>query len=116
MAFPVTVTFHGVEPSEALRNHALERAQKLERFAGDILSCHVVIASASHKRHQGHLYDVHVRLTLSGGEVEAGGHATPGGRHEDAYVAIGDAFDALRRRIEDRVRVRRGDVKSHASQ
>ena len=115
MTFPVTVTFDGIEPSDPLRAHVIERAQRLERFAPDILACHVVVAAASHRQHQGNVYSAHVRLTMPHREIEAGGHDAPGGRHEDPYVAVGDAFDALRRRIEDRVRVRRGDVKTHTN-
>ena len=32
---------------------------------------------------------------------------------EDVYVAMRDAFDAVARRIEEVVRIKRGDVKSH---
>jgi cold shock CspA family protein len=34
--------------------------------------------------------------------------------HEDAHVAVRDAFDALRRRLQDHVRDSRGEVKLHA--
>ncbi|MDH3713716.1 MAG: cold shock domain-containing protein, partial [Gammaproteobacteria bacterium] len=33
--------------------------------------------------------------------------------HEDVYVAVRDAFDAARRRVEDYARRRRGQVKHH---
>jgi cold shock CspA family protein len=33
--------------------------------------------------------------------------------HEDPYVAVRDAFDAARRQVEDYVRKRRGETKSH---
>jgi hypothetical protein len=33
--------------------------------------------------------------------------------HEDAHVAVRDAFDIARRQLEDHVRVARGDVKTH---
>ena len=33
--------------------------------------------------------------------------------HEDVYVAIRDAFDAVRRKLQDYARKQRGDVKSH---
>lgn len=114
MTFALAVTFDGIEPSDALRANVIERAGRLERFAGDIINCHVVVvAAASHRQQQGNAFGIHIRLTLRGGEIEVGGHATPG-RHEDPYVAVADTFDALRRRIEDRVRQGRGDAKKHA--
>lgn len=33
--------------------------------------------------------------------------------HEDVFVAVRDAFHAARRRLQDQVRRRRGDVKHH---
>jgi len=33
--------------------------------------------------------------------------------YEDPYVALHHAFDAARRRLDDHVRLRRGDVKAH---
>jgi hypothetical protein len=39
----------------------------------------------------------------------------PDGRHKDAHVAIHDAFDAARRRLEDLARRQRGDVKARAA-
>ena len=35
------------------------------------------------------------------------------GAHHDVHVAIRDAFDAARRRVQDFARRRRGEVKSH---
>jgi hypothetical protein len=35
-------------------------------------------------------------------------------KHEDARVAVRHAFDAAQRRLEDEVRVQRGDVKLHS--
>ncbi len=33
--------------------------------------------------------------------------------HEDPYVVVRDAFDSMRRRLEDYMRKKRGDVKMH---
>ena len=37
------------------------------------------------------------------------------GRHKDAHVAIHEAFDVARRRLEDVARRQRGDVKTPAA-
>ena len=111
---PTSVTFHGIESSEALRNIVLEHVARLERFASDIRSCRVVIESTERKRHQGNRFNVRVHLSMRGREIEAGNTPVEDSRHEDAYVAVTDTFDALRRRVEDYVRRRRGDVKSPA--
>lgn len=111
---PTTIVFRGVEPSEALRNAALKHAERLERFAGDILACRVAIASVEHRHHQGRRFSARVHVVMYGCELDAGNEPAFDPRYEDPYCAIADAFDAVRRRVQDRVRVRRGDVKSHA--
>lgn len=113
MTFPVTVTFDGVDASDALRDAIVDRAQRLARFAADITACQVVVARDSQHHRQGNAYDIRVKLALPGGDIEARGVGT-GMRQADPYAAVADTFDALRRRVEDRTRLRRGAVKSHA--
>lgn len=114
VAFPVNVTFQGVQASEALRAQVVERAHKLARFAGDISFCNVVVAADSQRRQHGNAYDIRIKVGLPGGDIEVRGIGAPD-RQTDAYAAVVDTFDALRRRIEDRVRQRRGEVKTHAN-
>jgi ribosomal subunit interface protein len=100
-------------PSEAVEARVRNRAAALERFHPRITGCHVVV-EAHHRRHrQGRLYHVAIHLVLPEGELAvtrdpAGHHA-----HEDIYVAVRDAFDALERRLQDRARRLRGVVKYH---
>jgi len=49
-------------------------------------------------------------LTVPGAELVAN-HT----QHEDVYVAIRDAFDAMSRQLEDYARKQRGEVKTHAA-
>ena len=114
MTIPTSVTFHGMDVSEALHAKIEERAQRLGRFAEDILSCNVVVGACEHKHRQGNRYNVRALVTLRDGTIEAGHTPSPDSSHEDAYLAVAHTFDALRRRIEDHVRRRRGDIKSHA--
>ncbi|NCT66236.1 MAG: ribosome-associated translation inhibitor RaiA [Rhodanobacteraceae bacterium] len=114
MAIPTTVTFDGLAKSDALEACVLEHVARLERLAADILTCRTVISLDEHRHHQGNRFSVQVRLTMRGHEIEASSGPLVDGRYEDPYVAVNDAFEALRRRIEDQVRRRRGDVKTHA--
>lgn len=114
MAIPTTVTFHGLKRSEALEAAVFEYVNRLEHFADDIVSCRVVITSVERRHHQGNRFNVHMHLSMHGREIEAGHTPTPDSTHEDPYVALSQTFDALRRRVEDYVRHRRGDIKSHA--
>lgn len=113
MAVEVTITFQGVPPSPALRREIEERAAKLARFAPTLQTCDVAVRREEHHHHQGNRYGVHARLALPGGRIEAGRTPREDHSHEDPYLAVRDTFDALRRQLEDHVRIRRGKVKAH---
>jgi ribosome-associated translation inhibitor RaiA len=115
MSFPTTVTFHGTSRSSALRTHVLKRAKRLERFAADIRSCRVVIEFSERRHRQGNHFNVHGSVLLRGRAIEANRTPTASNRGVDPYVAVSDVFDALRRRVEDYVRRRRGDIKNRSS-
>lgn len=114
MIIPTSITFRGMAASEALRARIEERAQRLDRFAKDILACNVVVSACEHKHHHGNRYNVRASVTLRDCTIETGHTPSPDSSHEDAYLAVTHAFDVLRRRIEDHVRRRRGDIKAHS--
>ncbi|HVO17530.1 MAG TPA: HPF/RaiA family ribosome-associated protein [Alphaproteobacteria bacterium] len=97
-------TFHGLERSPAIEAKALEYAQRLDRFADRIMGCRVDIEQTAQHHHQGRMYRVRIDLTVPGGEVVVDRDAGLDHRHEDVYVALHDAFEAARRRLEDRER------------
>jgi cold shock CspA family protein/ribosome-associated translation inhibitor RaiA len=113
MQVPLEIRFHNLDPSPSVETAVREAATKLEQFADDIISCKVTI-EAPHKHHQqGNLFKVTVDVRLPGGEVVASRSPHAHHAHEDAHVALRDAFNAARRQIQDHVRVRRGKVKAH---
>jgi ribosomal subunit interface protein len=113
MQVPLEIVFHNVERSPAVEAAVRERAAKLELFAENLTSCRVTV-EAPHKNHQqGNLYTVRVDLRFPGGEVVANRSHSADHAHEDVYVALRDAFKAARRQLQDRQRIRRGEVKSH---
>jgi ribosome-associated translation inhibitor RaiA len=101
-----------MDTSEALRAQIETRGQRLDRFAGDILSCNVVVSTCERRHHRGNRYNVRAVVTLRDRRIEAGRTPMRDASHEDPYVAMAHTFDVLRRRIEDRVRRRRGDTKT----
>lgn len=77
------------------------------------MRCKVTVA-APHKHHShGNLYHVSIDLHLPGSEIVINRDPGKNHKHEDVYVAIRDAFDAAVRKLQDYVRIRRGDVKRH---
>jgi len=114
MTIPLQVTFRGMDASEALRANIEKRAEKLECFCDNILSCRVVVEPAESHHHKGNRYRVRIHLEVPGQDLYIGhGPGDENRTHEDAYVAVRDAFNAMRRCLEDYARERRGDVKRH---
>lgn len=114
MQLPLQVTFRHMESSPALEARIHERAEELERFFDRILSCHVVVECRHPRRHQGNLFRIRIDLKVPGREIIVGQDPAADHAHEDPYVALRDAFDAARRRLEDHARASRGEVKLHA--
>lgn len=114
MQIPLQITFRNFDHSDAIEARIREKAQKLERFAEHITSCRVTIEAPHQHQHKGNLYLVGVDITLPGQEIVANRHPDEHQAHQDIYVAIRDAFNAAQRQLEDYVRKRRGEVKSHS--
>jgi ribosome-associated translation inhibitor RaiA len=107
MQQPLQIAFHGVEPSEGVETRIRERIAEIEEFCADIIRCRVVV-ELPHRHHQhGSMYRVSVDLKLPKDEIVVSREPGKNHAHEDVYVAIRDAFDATRRRVEDYVRRRR---------
>ena len=131
MTRPVQITFRNMRASASLEDEVRARVAWLERFHPNLVGCHVLL-EVPH-RHHAHGQHVRVRIGLSlpGEDVVVSHEPTLHGRSKDvkeeahhkdtdidpahtlALVAIHDAFDAARRRLEDCARRQRGDVKTH---
>jgi len=108
MQIPLQITLHGIEPSDAVYNAIRQRAEKLERYFDRIMSCRVVLELGARHHHQGKQFTVRIDLKVPGNEI-----VVDKTHDEDLQVALRDAFDSARRRLEDHVREQRGDVKHH---
>lgn len=95
---PLQVTYRGMSRSEALEEKISERVDKLAKTGERILDAHVSVeASSPHNR--GHVFNVHAVVRTPHGEIVVSNDKDPKGLHEDAYLAVRDAMDALHRRI-----------------
>lgn len=104
MSFPIEVRFRDMETSPALEQFVRRWAAKLGRVHERIGSCEVVIERPHQSQHQGQ--HVHVRITLAvpGPDIVVSHGQERDGAHEDAYVAVRDAFRAARRQLEQHAR------------
>lgn len=126
MQTPPTVTFRGVRYPAVLERDVRTRLARLERFHPSIVSARVrVDLSGRHKG--GNRYRVLVELGVPGGDLIVAHDASirpallASGRrrvrkqdesdssHRHARVAIREAFDAARRRLQEHARKRRGN-------
>jgi cold shock CspA family protein len=126
------VTFRGLPHSEALEAEIRQRIAWLEQFYAGIVRCRVLVELPHRHRHDGRHFHVRIEMTVPGGppivvshepslhgglkdfQEEAHHKETEiEGVHRYAAVAIHEAFDSARRRLEDFAREQRGAVKTH---
>ena len=108
MQIPLQVTIRDIDHSDMLEAHIREKAKKLDEFFEHIMSCHVVVEVPHKHHHQGKQFNVRIDITVPGSEIVVNRD-----QHEDVYVALRDAFDAAKRKLEDYARKVRGDIKTH---
>lgn len=113
MQLPLQVTFRNFEQSEAVETIIREKAEKLDQFFPDIMSCRVVVESRHHHHHHGNLYEVHIDITVPGKEIAVSREAGLNHAHEDIYVALRDAFNAAQRQLQDYSAKIQRQVKTH---
>ena len=111
MQIPLQVTFREVPHSDAIEAAIRDRAEKLDQFYDKIMGCRAVVGMIQRHRHQGKLFNVRLDITVPGGEVVVNRD-----KADDVYVAIRDAFDHAKRRLEDYARRQRGDIKTHETE
>lgn len=137
MKIPLQITFRHMAPSPAIEDNIRDKAAKLDEFYDGIIGCRVAVEAPHRHHHKGKAYVVRIDLTVPGGELvvnrepkrlvakKANGADEPEkefvelhepskhAAHEDAYVAVRDAFNAAARKLQDHARRRRGNVKTH---
>ncbi|MBV9192038.1 MAG: ribosome-associated translation inhibitor RaiA [Betaproteobacteria bacterium] len=105
MFLPLQITLRNVPRSDELDQIIRQHAERLQHFDQRLVSCRVVVERVGHQTPQ---FTVRIDLKTPGSEI-----AVDRQHNDDVHAAIRDGFDAARRQLEDRVRLRRGDVKAH---
>ena len=108
MQLPTQIVFRDLPRSDAIEAAIQEKVDKLDAYFDRIMGCRVTVGTVGRHKHQGKLFNIRVDLTVPGSEILVNRDSA-----EDVYVAIRDAFDHVRRKLEDHARRQRGDVKSH---
>jgi cold shock CspA family protein len=134
MQLPPVITFRRLRGTNALDADIRTRLEQLERYAPGLMAARVLVEPAERHHRDGNRVHVRIDLTLPGGEVVVSHEASlrptaralaaqrtwksnePDRAHTHAAFAVREAFAVARRRLQDRVRRRRGSVKVHVEQ
>jgi len=125
------ITFRGLDHSDALESDIGRHIDRLAKYYQPIMGCRVLVEFAQRHHERGNHYHVRIDLTVPGDEIvvahDASLHATgkdiesresaqraePNPERKHALVAVREAFDIARRRLQDYGRRQRGSVKAH---
>lgn len=94
------VVFRGIDHSPAVEEAVHKRLEKLERYSEEIQSLRVVLDSPHKNHHKGKVYRVAIEAVIPNHDIVVTNEQHDNHAHEDIYVAMRDAFDALERRIK----------------
>lgn len=114
MALRLELSFRNLERSDFVESNIKQRCKRLESLSHEITFCHVVVSSPHQHQNKGHHYEVHVELRVPGTVLAATKNTGTSEAHEDLYVALRDAFEALERQLTRWKEKRRLDVKQHS--
>ena len=115
MDIPLELSFHNMQPSDALKAAVEKHVQKLDSLKSHLVGCRVVI-EMPHKNHRTgqNLPDVHIVMRVPGKELvvsremaRAPNRKTP----TDAYTVLDAAFAAAQSQLKEHRRIVQGDVK-----
>lgn len=114
MQRPLQLSWHHVDPSEAVASHVREHVERLERLYERIIGCTVTLEAPGHRhRHSGAQYRVRIELSVPGKRLVVGRDPPKTVAHSDLTVAVNAAFREVRRQLEDHVRRVDARVKTH---
>ena len=113
MQIPLQITFRNVDVSETLESYIRERAAKLDEICATLISCRVVLEAPHQHKHKGYLYHASINVTLPGEAIVVNREPDLHQAHQDVYVVMRDAFDAVQRQLRHVVDRQKGQVKTH---
>ena len=113
MHTPLRITFQNTPSSDAIRQLIEQQAEHLEQHFERMTDCHVIFKLPDgHHRSGGH-YEVAIHLKMPGvGQVDIDRTSSPDDRLADPQFAVSDAFRRAHRRLQDRAKVMRHEVKA----
>jgi cold shock CspA family protein len=113
MKLPLQIAFHNMPHDAQIESMIRANADWLENYSEAIMSCRVVVDRPHLHHRDGNFYQLRIDLKVPGDELvvkrEPGQHAEA----KDIDIMIREAFDELRRQLQEYGRRRRRDDKTH---
>ncbi|MEW6208557.1 MAG: HPF/RaiA family ribosome-associated protein [Acidobacteriota bacterium] len=131
MILPVQITFRNMPHSDSIEAFVRKKAAQLDRYYDNIMACRVVVEVPHRHHRRGQHSHIRIDLTVPGGEIvikhepslysgqrqaeteECTKCSETATSHKHAKVAIREAFELARRRLQDYGRQQRAEVKTH---
>lgn len=115
MDIPLELSFHNMQPSDALKAAVQKHFKKLEKFHDHLIGCRVAI-EMPHKNHRTgqNLPDVRIVLRVPGRELVVSRDKARAGNKKavtDAYAVLDYVFSVAESQLKAHRRIVQGDVK-----
>ncbi len=94
------VVFRNIDHSQAVEDAVHKRLEKLGRYCDEIQSLKVTLETPHNNHYKGKVYHVGVEAIIPNHDIVVTHDQHDNHSHEDIYVAIRDAFNAVERRLK----------------
>jgi hypothetical protein len=109
MQTPLQITYRHAEASEYLNGLIEAKARELEHFNDRVTACRVLVdgPGGHHRKGKGATFHLRIELLVPGEVLVVARDVTQTESGRDAFQGVNEAFHAVRRQLEDWVRLRR---------
>lgn len=107
MEMTLQVIFRNMPHSASVGSRIRHCAERLERFCDAISGCRVALEAGHHDHRAHNPFQVRVEVFVPGEKLVVNHEPDAHHAQVDVFVTIREAFDAMRRQLEDYARSRR---------
>ena len=105
---PLQITFDGLAHSDSIEAAIRERVAWLEQYYSRVIGCRVLVKVPHRHQRAGRDFQIVVDVSVPGGApIVVSHHASPLDGTPDFEAAVHQAFDAVRRQLQDFAREQR---------
>lgn len=108
MRVPAQITYRHVQQTPVISDFIQAQLEKLNLMSERITSCQIVLAYEAKQHETAQLFGVTINVSVPGKEL-----ISTHNHHEKIMAALGEAFEDMRRQLEDYVRIMQGRIKAH---